>query len=141
MFLLGSFSVYALFFIMGIICFNDINLILNFRVFYGVGQKLHFVFLHKPALVALCCLFNFIQSKFVWLYCDNCHINVHSVQFSCSVVSDSLQPHGLQHISPPCPSRVYSNSCPLSQWCHPTILSSVIPSPPTFNISHYHGLF
>ena len=53
-----------------------------------------------------------------------------SVQFSCSVVSDSLWPHGLQHTRPPCPSpnpRVYSNSCPLSQWCHPTISSSVVP--------------
>ena len=53
-----------------------------------------------------------------------------SVQFSCSVVSDSLQPHGLQHTRPPCPSptpRVYSNSCPLSQWCHSAISSSVIP--------------
>ena len=53
-----------------------------------------------------------------------------SVQFSHSVVSDSLWPHGLQHASLPCPSpnpRVYSNSCPLSQWCHPTISSSVIP--------------
>ena len=51
-------------------------------------------------------------------------------QFSRSVVSDSLWPHGLQHASPPCPSptpRVYSNSCPLSQWCHPTISSSVVP--------------
>ena len=53
-----------------------------------------------------------------------------SVQFSHSVVSDSLQPHGLQHARPPCPSptpRVYSNSCPLSWWCYPTISSSVIP--------------
>ena len=53
-----------------------------------------------------------------------------SVQFSCSVVSDSLQPHGLQHTRPPCPSPtpgVYPNSCPLSLWCHPTISSSVIP--------------
>ena len=51
-----------------------------------------------------------------------------SVQFSCSVVSDSLQPHGQQHAWLPCPSlfsRVCSNSCPLSQWCHPTISSSV----------------
>jgi len=54
----------------------------------------------------------------------------YSVQFSLSVVSKSLQPHGLQHARPPCPSptlRVYSNSCPLSRWCHPTISSSVIP--------------
>ena len=50
-------------------------------------------------------------------------------QFS-SVVSDSLRPHGLQHTRPPCLSptpRVYSNSCPLSQSCHPTISSSVVP--------------
>ena len=53
-----------------------------------------------------------------------------SVQFSCSVMSDSLRPQGLQHIRLPCPSptrRDCSNSCPLSQWCHPTISSSVIP--------------
>ena len=53
-----------------------------------------------------------------------------SVQFSRSVVSDSLRPHGLQHARPPCPSptpRAYSNSCPLSWWCHWTISSSVIP--------------
>ena len=49
-------------------------------------------------------------------------------QFSLSVVSDSLWPHGLQHARPPCPSPILgarSNSCPLSQWCHPTISSSV----------------
>ena len=48
---------------------------------------------------------------------------------SCSVLSNSLWPHGLQHARPTCPSptpRLYSNSCPLSQWCHPTISSSVI---------------
>ena len=53
-----------------------------------------------------------------------------SVQFSCSVVSESLRPHGLQHARPPCPSptpRVHPNPCPLSRWCHPTISSSVIP--------------
>ena len=53
-----------------------------------------------------------------------------SVQFSRSVVSDSLWPHGPHHARPRCPSptpRVYWNSCPLSQWCHPTISSSVVP--------------
>ena len=53
-----------------------------------------------------------------------------SVQFSFSVLSDSLWPHGLQHARLPCPSpppRARSNSCPLGQWCHPTISSSVIP--------------
>ena len=52
------------------------------------------------------------------------------LQFSHSVLSDSLWPHGLQHTRPPCPSptpRIYSNSCPLSRWCHPTISSSVVP--------------
>ena len=55
---------------------------------------------------------------------------ISSFQFSHSVMSDSLRPHGLQHTRPPCPSptpRVYSNSCPLSRWCHQTISSSVIP--------------
>ena len=52
------------------------------------------------------------------------------VQFSRSVVSDSLRPHKSQHARPPCPSptpRVHSDSCPSSQWCHPAISSSVIP--------------
>ena len=50
--------------------------------------------------------------------------------FSCQVVSDSLRPHGPQHTRPPCPllsPRVCPNSCPLNQWCHPTISSSVFP--------------
>ena len=53
-----------------------------------------------------------------------------SVQFSCSVTSDSLQSYGLQHVRLPCPSLspgVFSNSCPLNQWCHPTISSSITP--------------
>ena len=53
-----------------------------------------------------------------------------SFQFSSSVVSNSLQPHGLQHAKLPCPSPTAgacSNSCPSSRWCHPTISSSVVP--------------
>ena len=53
-----------------------------------------------------------------------------SLQFSCSVMSDAWQPHEPQHTRPPCPSptaRSYSNSSPSSQWCHPTISSSVVP--------------
>ena len=53
-----------------------------------------------------------------------------SLQFSRSVVSDSLRPHESQHARPPCPSPfpgVHSNSCPLSPWCHPAISSSVVP--------------
>ena len=58
-------------------------------------------------------------------------IYTHSVQFSCSLMSDSLWPHESQHARSPCPSPtpgVYSDSRPLSQWCHPTISSSVDPS-------------
>ena len=53
-----------------------------------------------------------------------------SVQFSRSVMSDSLRPHEMQFTSPPCPSLtpgVHPNSCPSSQWCHPAISSSVVP--------------
>ena len=64
----------------------------------------------------------------VWL--DQQTSELGSVQFSCSVMSDSLWPHELQHTRPPCPSStlgVYPNPYPLSQWCHPSISSSVIP--------------
>ena len=72
----------------------------------------------------------FLLSEWMNEFVDNSYPSHTLVQFSCSIVSNSLQPHGLQHASPPCPSptpRVYSNSCPLNQWCHPTISSSVIP--------------
>ena len=66
-----------------------------------------------------------------------------SVQSRHSVVSNSLWLHELQHARPPCPSPTpgaYPNSCPSSRWCHPTISSSVSPSP-TFNLSQHQGLF
>ena len=66
-----------------------------------------------------------VTGRCSWLLCYHC-----SVQFSRSVVSNSLWPHELQHARPPCPSStlgVYPNSCPLSWWCHPTISSSVVP--------------
>ena len=69
-------------------------------------------------------------------------VSLSSVQFSHSVMSDSLQLHGLQHTRLPCPSptpRVYSNSCPLSWWWHPTILSSVVPF--SSCLSQHQGLF
>ena len=61
--------------------------------------------------------------------CRCCCVVLH-VQFSRSVMSDSLWPHELQYARPPCPSPapgVHPNSCPLSRWCHPTISSSVVP--------------
>ena len=63
---------------------------------------------------------------------------------SCQVMSNCLQPHGLQHARLPCPSPipgVCSTSCPLSRWCHPTILSSVAPSTPVLNIYQSQDFF
>ena len=73
-----------------------------------------------------------IDSKIWSTYTDTYNLSVQfsSVQFSRSVVSDSLRPHELQDARPPCPSptpRVHSDSCPSSQWCHPAISSSVFP--------------
>ena len=67
-----------------------------------------------------------------------------SVEFICPVMSDSLQPHDSQQARPPCPSptpRVYPNSLPSSQWCHPAISSSVVLSPPAPNPFQHQGLF
>ena len=68
-----------------------------------------------------------------------------SVQFSSVTQScPTLRPHESQHTRPPCPSptpAAYSNSCPLSQWCHPAISSSVVPSPAIPNPSQHHSLF
>ena len=64
--------------------------------------------------------------------------------FSFSVLSDSLRPHGVQHARPPCSSLspgLCLNSCPSTQRCHPTISSSVVPSPPAFYHSVHQGLF
>ena len=97
------------------------------------------------AFVKFCCLF----CLFVCLFFDRIlifvavgryllllhfypriHLLIYSlVQFNCSVVSNSLRSHELEHARPPCPSPspgVHSNSCPSSRWCHPTISSSVI---------------
>ena len=71
---------------------------------------------------------SYVPCGFFFLNSGQTQNNI-SVQFSHSVMSDSLRPHGSQHAKPPCPSptpRVYSNSCPLSHWCHPTISSSAI---------------
>ena len=71
-------------------------------------------------------------------------LNRGSVQFSGSVVSNSLWPHGLQHtrLSFPSPAPgACSNSCPLSLWCHPTVSSLSSPFPSAFNLSQHHSLF
>ena len=70
------------------------------------------------------------EANFTTLKCIYLAWGFSSIQFSQSVVFDSLRPHELQHARPPCPTptpRAYPNSCPLSGWCHPTISSSVVP--------------
>ena len=75
--------------------------------------------------------FFFQNSAILWFWCLTLSYSS-KVQLSSAAQScHSLRPHGLQYARPPCPSptpRIYSNSCPLSWWCHPTILSSVTPS-------------
>ena len=82
----------------------------------------------------MCVEYVFIyRSEKLWDISDRekrCLMKIFSVQFSHSVVSNSLRPHGLQHARFPCPSptpKACSNSCPSTQWCHPIISSSVIP--------------
>ena len=75
-------------------------------------------------------MFNWKKLKFWLFYWSIVDLQFSSIQFSRSVMSDYLWPHGLQHTRLPCPSSTpgaCSNSCPLSQWCHPTISSSVTP--------------
>ena len=80
--------------------------------------------------------------------CDsmNCSLPLycfHSVKFSCSAMSGSLRPHGLQHTRLPCSSPTpgaYSDSCPSSQWCHLPSHSWLSPSSPAFNLSQHQGL-
>ena len=67
---------------------------------------------------------------YLWAVCSSFLQIFSSAQYSCSVVSNSLRPHELQHARPPCPSPtpgVHSDSCPSSRWCHPAISSSVVP--------------
>ena len=92
---------------------------------------------------------------FVYFFVNNSHpdgyevafhsgFDFSSLQFSCSVMSDSLQPHEPQHTRPPCPSptpRVYPNSCPLRRWCHPAISSSVVPFSSCLQSSPASGSF
>ena len=73
--------------------------------------------------MSLCVIYSYSQSVLL-------EMAFRSVQFSRSVMSESLRPHESQHARPPCPSLtpgVHSNSCPSSQWCHPAISSSVVP--------------
>ena len=79
----------------------------------------------------------------IWSW-DKLYEGYSSVQFSRSVVSNSLRPHELQHARPPCPSPppgVHPNSCPSSRWCHPASHPLSSPSPPAPNPSEHQSLF
>ena len=96
------------------------------KLLWTLGYQLQLA--HQPHLYSAVLL----TAQAMVLSYTGCDLTVPwaSVQFSCSVVSDSLQPHEPQPAGSPCPSptfRVYSNSCPLSQWCHPPISSCVVP--------------
>ena len=85
-----------------------------------------------------------LSSTLCWSVLNFTSIEFNSVQFSHSVMSDSLQPHESQHTRPSCPSqtpRVHPNPCPSSRWCHPTISSSVLPFFSCPNPSQHQGLF
>ena len=85
---------------------------------YSVSATVWITYIYSFAL------HNNLIIKILWT------VPVFSLLFSRSVMSNSVQSHGLQHTRPPCPSlspRVCSNSSPLSWWCHPTISSSVVP--------------
>ena len=80
-------------------------------------------------LITFCCSVTQLCPTLCTLWTAAFQASLSSVQFSCSVISDSLRSHGLQHTRPPCPSPApgaCSNSSPLSRWCHPTISSSVV---------------
>ena len=99
-------------------CFCCASNVCNIRLFMVLWLKWDY-----SHYVTLCYLVNEAASS---LFSGPCL----KLLLSCSVVSNSLQPHGLQHARLPCPPlfpRAYSNSCPLSQWCRPTISPSVIP--------------
>ena len=88
--------------------------------------------LHRQSIFTNCYGHYFYMLRLLLILPDrpNRSAMILSVQFSCSVVSDSLRPHESQHARPPCPSPtagVYPNSCPSSWWCHPAISSSVVP--------------
>ena len=95
----------------------------KFILFLGCYRNFHSFQIVISNLLNLCTV---LISELNLIY--GCSLN--SVQFSCSVTSDSLRPHEPQHARPCCPSptaRVHPNLCPLSRWCHPAISSSVVP--------------
>ena len=113
-------------------CFCILAIVKSAAKNFGVHILDGSFWITKPPYHWSCLALKLIKSFYRSTKNSDTMIYLISVHFSCSVVSDSLQFHGLQHTRPPCPSPIHgvcSNSCPLSQWCHPTTSSSVIPFP------------
>ena len=95
-----------------------------FSLWYATSETVFKTSAYHGTITHKCMFTNVVEITYIT------ESSISSVQFSCSVISNSLQPHGLQHPRLPCSSpspRACSNSCPLSQWCYPTISSSVVP--------------
>ena len=96
----------------------------NFLLLWGFLMK---IWNYKITIVYI---YNRYLTRYLIVGIGSNYLLFSSMQFSCSVISKSLRPHEPQHARPPCASptpRVHSNPCPLCQWCHPTIASSVVP--------------
>ena len=98
-------------------------------LFFFLNSKLSFQ-AYFPFVWSISLRISFQKSFHVIINIIMSNLQFSTVQFSRSVIFDSLQPHEPQYTRPPCPSptpRVHPNPCPLSWWCHPTISSSVVP--------------
>ena len=121
----------------GSFSFSKQNLIWNFNVHHFIDLISQSLSLYKYSCGDLYMRMKIQEGNFILRF-------VVSVQFSHSVMPDSLQTHGLQQAKLPCPSptpRTCSDTCPSSRGCHLTILSSVIPFSSPFNLSQLQGLF
>ena len=130
-----------------IVLHRDLPLYQNFHRYHLIGERSGLSLFFWESLMIINNSYWVLIIRKGWAWFSQCIISlwgivqmseedsiitfiITSVQFICSIMSNSLQPHEPQHARPPCSSptpRVHPNPCPLSQWCHPTISSSVIP--------------
>jgi len=123
-FILTSVSLFQLYKLVHIYCFSRFNIqAILYDICFSLSDLLHSGWQSTYGTLGLSMSLQIARfCSFLWLSKQS--------QFSHAIMSDSLQPHGLQHTRIPCLSstpKACSNSCPLSQWCHPTISSSIIP--------------
>ena len=117
------FATFSIFFRLPTSRYLSSNLYILYKSSYPLHHRLQW-----PSVPVFC--FSLFENALFICSVTHCLSSFHSVHFSRSVVSDSLRPHELQHVRPPCPSPtpgVHSDSCPSSRWCHPAISSSVVP--------------